>query len=156
MGTQASRLACHGIASVPPIGVNILLWVHQSGAGVPKGRNVYNSLFSLSKLTDEDIGKISNCITVRRWTIGSYTTILEAYPLRWSGEKTNDTKGLIQSKNPDIRNSLAAMQRVAELARKIALQTNTALVMVKDNKIVRIPADQLREQERERAAGYGF
>ena len=67
-------------------------------------------------------------------------------------------KDLSKAKNPDIRNSLAAMQRAAEFARKIALQTGTALVMVKDGKIMHIPAEQLRkdDQERERTAGYGF
>lgn len=56
-------------------------------------------------------------------------------------------KDLSKAKNPDIRNSFAAMQRAAQLARKIAVQTNTALVMFKNNKVVRIPAEQLRERE---------
>jgi len=56
-------------------------------------------------------------------------------------------KDLSEAKNPDIRNSLAAMQRAAKLARKIAIQTNTALVVVRDNKIVHIPAEQLRESD---------
>jgi hypothetical protein len=54
---------------------------------------------------------------------------------------------LSQAKNPDLRASLAAMRRAAEMARKIAVQTNTALVVVKDGKVVRIPAEQLRAQE---------
>lgn len=53
---------------------------------------------------------------------------------------------LWKAKNPDIRNSLTAMKRAAELARKIAIQTNTAIVLVKDGKPVRILADQLRER----------
>ncbi|MBS0582233.1 MAG: hypothetical protein JSS42_03935 [Proteobacteria bacterium] len=53
---------------------------------------------------------------------------------------------LSKAKNPDLRASLAAMHRAAELARKTALQTNTALVVVKDGKLVRIPAEQLRMQ----------
>ena len=53
---------------------------------------------------------------------------------------------LSKAKNPDIRNSLAAMRRAAEMARQIALQTNTAFVMVKDGRTVRIPAEQLRQQ----------
>jgi len=53
---------------------------------------------------------------------------------------------LSKAKNPDIRNSLAAMRRAAEMARQIALQTNTAFVMVRDGRTVRIPAEQLREQ----------
>jgi imidazolonepropionase-like amidohydrolase len=53
---------------------------------------------------------------------------------------------LSNAKNPDLRASFAAMQRAAEMARQIAIQTNTALVVVKDGKIVRIPAEQLRAQ----------
>jgi hypothetical protein len=55
---------------------------------------------------------------------------------------------LAKAKNPDIRNSLVAMKRAAEMARQIAVQTNTAIVMVKDGKTVRIPAEQLREEGR--------
>ena len=54
---------------------------------------------------------------------------------------------LSKAKNPDLRASLVAMQRAAELARQIALQTNTAIVVVRDGKTVRITAEELlREQ----------
>lgn len=36
------------------------------------------------------------------------------------------------------------MQRAASLARKMAIQTDTAIVLVRDGKLVRIPAAQLR------------
>lgn len=39
------------------------------------------------------------------------------------------------------------MQRAAEQARKTAMQTDTALVVVKDGKLLRIPAAQLRGQD---------
>ncbi len=52
---------------------------------------------------------------------------------------------LWKAKNPDLRNSLIAMKRAAEMARQIAIQTNTAIVLFIDGKTVRIPADQLRE-----------
>jgi len=55
---------------------------------------------------------------------------------------------LSKASNPDIRNSLAAMQRAAKEARRIAIQTNTAIIMVKDGKVVRVPAEELREWER--------
>jgi hypothetical protein len=55
---------------------------------------------------------------------------------------------LSKAKNPDLRASLAAMQRAAELARQTAMQTNTAIVVVMDGKPVRIPAEQLREAMR--------
>ncbi|MCP5320353.1 MAG: hypothetical protein H7A12_05930 [Pseudomonadales bacterium] len=50
-----------------------------------------------------------------------------------------------KAKNPDLRASLAALQRAAELARQAAVQTNTAIVVVQDGKLVRIPAEQLRK-----------
>ncbi len=50
-----------------------------------------------------------------------------------------------QAKNPDLRASFAAMHRAAELARQIAIQTNTAIILVQDGKLVRIPAEQLRQ-----------
>jgi hypothetical protein len=37
------------------------------------------------------------------------------------------------------------MRRAATLARKTAIQTDTAIVMVRDGKPVRIPAAQLRK-----------
>lgn len=51
---------------------------------------------------------------------------------------------LSQAKNPDLRGSMAAMRRAAALARKTAIQTDTAIVQVRDGKVVRIPAAQLR------------
>jgi len=51
---------------------------------------------------------------------------------------------LSQAKNPDLRASLAALQRAADLARQTAIQTNTEIVVVRDGKLVRIPAQQLR------------
>ncbi len=55
---------------------------------------------------------------------------------------------LSKAKNPDLRGSQAAMQRAARLARRIAVQTDTALVVVKDGKLLRITAEQLRAQDK--------
>jgi hypothetical protein len=52
-----------------------------------------------------------------------------------------------KAKNPDLRASVAAMRRAAELARRTAIQTDTAIIMVRDGKPVRIPADQLRRAQ---------
>lgn len=49
-----------------------------------------------------------------------------------------------QAKNPALRGSLAAMHRAALLARKTAIQTDTEIVLVRDGKVVRIPAAELR------------
>jgi hypothetical protein len=51
---------------------------------------------------------------------------------------------LSKAKNPDLRASLAAMQRAAESARRTAVQTDTAIVVVQNGKLVRISAEQLR------------
>ena len=45
----------------------------------------------------------------------------------------------------DVLGSMAAMQRAALEARKIAIQTNTAIIVMQDGKMVRITADELRQ-----------
>lgn len=53
-----------------------------------------------------------------------------------------------QARNPDLRAAMAAMQRAAELARQTAIQTNTAIVVVREGKLMRITAEQLcRERD---------
>lgn len=52
---------------------------------------------------------------------------------------------LSKAKNPDLRASMAAMQRAAKMARQTAIQTDTGIIVVRDGKPVRIPAKQLRE-----------
>ncbi len=54
-------------------------------------------------------------------------------------------KDIAEAKNPDLRASVAAMHRAAKLARKIAIQTDTSLVIVENGKIVHIPAEALRQ-----------
>ena len=56
-------------------------------------------------------------------------------------------KDISEAKDPAMRGSLAAMRRAAALARKIAIQTNTGIVLFLDGKIAHIPAAQLREEE---------
>ena len=51
---------------------------------------------------------------------------------------------LSKAKDPDLRASLAAMQRAAALARKIAMQTDTGIVIVQDNELRYITAEDLR------------
>jgi hypothetical protein len=55
---------------------------------------------------------------------------------------------LSKAKNPDLRASLAAMRRAAEMARSTAIQTNTDIVIVKDGKPVRVTAEELRQERR--------
>lgn len=54
------------------------------------------------------------------------------------------TQDLSQAKDPDLRASLAAIQRAAQLARRTAIQTETGIVIVRDGKIVHISAEELR------------
>jgi hypothetical protein len=54
-------------------------------------------------------------------------------------------RDLSKAKNPDLRGSLAAMFRAADMARKIAIDTDTEIVVVRDGKTVSITAQQLRE-----------
>ncbi len=51
------------------------------------------------------------------------------------------------AKDPDLRASLQALKRAAVLARKIAIQTDTCLVIMEDQKIVRLSAQELRLRE---------
>lgn len=55
---------------------------------------------------------------------------------------------LSKAKNPDLRASLAAMRRAAEMARSIAIQTDTEIVIVKDGRPVRITAEEVRKEQR--------
>lgn len=52
---------------------------------------------------------------------------------------------LPKATHADMRGSLAAMRRAAASARKTAIQTDTAIVLVRDGKPVRISAAELRE-----------
>ena len=54
-------------------------------------------------------------------------------------------KNIQEAKDPDLRASMAAMIRAAEAARKLAIQTGTDLIVVKDGRLTRIPAHVLRE-----------
>ena len=45
---------------------------------------------------------------------------------------------LPKARHADMRGSLAAMRRAAELARQTAIQTDTAIVLVRDGKLVRV------------------
>ena len=55
--------------------------------------------------------------------------------------KTND---ITKAKDPALRGSLDALQRSAAAARKVAIQTGTHLVIVKDGKLLRLSAEDLR------------
>lgn len=54
------------------------------------------------------------------------------------------TKDITEAKDPDLRASGGALRRAGELARQTAIQTDTNLVIVKDGRLTRIPAQTLR------------
>jgi len=66
------------------------------------------------------------------------------------GRKPVNPKPITEAKDPDLRASVAAMQRAAALARETAIRTDTDLVVVKDGQLVRIPAQVLREVRSEK------
>ena len=55
-------------------------------------------------------------------------------------------KDISQAKDPDIRAVLAALKRAALLARKTAIQTDTDLITVKEGRLTRISAKELRQR----------
>lgn len=74
----------------------------------------------------------------RQPTTAEYSMVASEPPQRTT------MKDISEAQNPDLRASVAAMHRAAELARKIAIQTDTNLVIMKDGQIIRIPAEALR------------
>ncbi len=56
------------------------------------------------------------------------------------------TKDISEAKDPDLRASMAALQRASLQARKTAIQTGTHLVIVKDGQLLRISAEELSAQ----------
>ena len=56
-----------------------------------------------------------------------------------------NTRDISEAKDPDLRASDVAMQRAAKLARTIAMQTDTGIVIVENGQIVHISAAALRE-----------
>ena len=54
---------------------------------------------------------------------------------------------LAQAKDPDLRGSLQAIQRAAELARKTAIQTDTGIVIFEGEHIVHLSAQVLRREK---------
>ncbi len=53
---------------------------------------------------------------------------------------------LSQAKDKDLASSLVAMRRAARIARDVAIQTDTAIITMRDHKLVRVTADELRKK----------
>jgi len=52
-------------------------------------------------------------------------------------------KDISEAKNPDLRNSMAALRRAGKLARETAIRTGTGLIVRRNGQRVRIPAQAL-------------
>jgi hypothetical protein len=52
---------------------------------------------------------------------------------------------LSQAKDKDLAASLIAMRRAARMAREQAVRTDTAIVVIRNEKPVRVTADELRK-----------
>ena len=52
---------------------------------------------------------------------------------------------LSQAKDWDLPASLIAMRRAAQMARELAVRTNTGIVVQRDQKLIRIDAEKLRK-----------
>ena len=57
-----------------------------------------------------------------------------------------NNKDISTAKDPDLRSSLAALQRAALSARQTAIQTGTNIVVVQNGRLEFIDAATLREQ----------
>ncbi|MEQ1538923.1 MAG: hypothetical protein ABL928_08360 [Sphingorhabdus sp.] len=58
-----------------------------------------------------------------------------------------DRKGISKAPSPAMRGSIYAMRRAAMLARMVAIQTNTGIVVAREGKIVHISAAELLASE---------
>lgn len=55
-----------------------------------------------------------------------------------------NSKNISEARDPDLRASAVAIQRAALLARKVAIQTGTDLIVVQNGKLTRISPESLR------------
>ncbi|MBF0147799.1 MAG: hypothetical protein HQL84_13875 [Magnetococcales bacterium] len=55
-----------------------------------------------------------------------------------------NAQDITKANDPLLRASPGAMQRAAQLARKVAMQTDTCLVILHEGQLVRISAEELR------------
>ena len=53
---------------------------------------------------------------------------------------------LLKAKDRDLPASLIAIQRAARTARELAVRTNTAIVVLRNQQQIRITADELRKE----------
>ena len=52
---------------------------------------------------------------------------------------------LSKAKDESLNGELAALRRAARAARELAVRTGTAIIVLRDGKVVRVTADELRK-----------
>ena len=57
----------------------------------------------------------------------------------------NPNDDIANARDPDLRASLAAMQRAALLARQTAIQTDTGIVIIQNGQLIHLSAQELRK-----------
>lgn len=111
--------------------------VRQGGHDIPE--TVIRRRFAAGRRNFEQYYKAR----VNTWV--EYDNAGEASGIVGMGREHMKAEDIAKATNPDLRASLAAMQRAARLARKIAIQTETEIVMVRNGKLVHLSAEELRQ-----------
>ena len=61
-------------------------------------------------------------------------------------------KPISQAKDAEMRHAIYAMQRAAQMACKVAIQTNTKLVVMRDGQLLEISAQELLNAQKKSAS----
>ena len=77
-----------------------------------------------------------------------YRAAVDAWTLYDSSgtEPVMNEHELSKAKDKTLAGAMAAMRRAARAARELAVRTGTAIIVLRDGKIVRVSADELRKQ----------
>jgi len=68
--------------------------------------------------------------------------------LNWGREQMS-AQDIANARDPDLRASLDALKRAAQQARRVAVQTNTGIVIVRNDQLIHISARELRQSKAE-------
>jgi hypothetical protein len=66
------------------------------------------------------------------------------------GQKHMNDHDISMSGDADLIASQAAMRRAADAARQVAIQTDTAIVVMQNGAVTRITAEELRKEKTEK------
>ena len=80
--------------------------------------------------------------------VGSYALLLKRK--RYRSDPTQRIMTQQEHKKPkdlDLAGSFAAMQHAARMAREIAVRTDTAIIVTRNQQLVRVTVEELRKEE---------